>query len=363
MNTEPVRLGYVGCGFMAQNVHLPNFSTLSGCRLLALAETRPHLAKQVAERFRIPTVYNSHLDLAADPTIEAVGVSAGFAQQGEVAADLLRAGKHVFMEKPMAVSIAQAEHLLAAAQQGKARLMVAYMKRYDPGNMLVRDIIARWKASGEMGDILYVRNHGFGGNWIAGLDTTQMNVSDEPMPPAPYLEQLPAWLPADMSSNYVLYLQQYTHNVNLLRFLLDAGNEVSVRSVDLDRDGMTGIVILNVGGTRCVIESGSMDFHTWDEHTQIYFQKGWIHTWASPLFIKPTQARIEVYEGGKTPSYNYPVASPLTAWNYREEAALFVKALRSGEPFPSSGEDTLTDVQLFEELYQLYLKQSGQGIG
>ena len=87
MNTEPVRLGYVGCGFMAQNVHLPNFSTLSGCRLLALAETRPLLAQRVAERFHIPTVYSSHLDLAADPTIEAVGVSAGFAQQGEIAAD------------------------------------------------------------------------------------------------------------------------------------------------------------------------------------------------------------------------------------------------------------------------------------
>ncbi len=355
MNTEPVRLGYVGCGFMAQHVHLPNFSTLSGCRLLALAETRPQLAQQVAERFRIPTVYNSHLDLAADPMIEAVGVSAGFAQQGEIAADLLRSGKHVFMEKPMAVSVAQAERLLAAAQQGKARLMVAYMKRYDPGNMVARDIIARWKASRKMGDILYVRNHGFCGNWTAGLDTTQMLVSDEPMPPAPYLDQVPEWLPADKVSHYVSYLQQYTHNVNLLRYLLDVGNDVSVRSVDLDADGMTGIIVLNVGGTRCVVESGNLDFHTWDEHTQIYFQKGWVHTWASPLFTKPAQARVEVYEGGNSPSYTYPIAYPLTAWNYREEAVFFVQALRTGEPFPSSGEDTLTDVRLFEEIYQLSL--------
>ena len=44
MSDEPVRLGYVGCGFMAQNVHLPNFASLEGCRLVALAEARPRLA-------------------------------------------------------------------------------------------------------------------------------------------------------------------------------------------------------------------------------------------------------------------------------------------------------------------------------
>src|SRR5207245_11374045 len=41
----------------------------------------------------------------------------------------------------------------------------------------------------------------------------------------------------------------------------------------------------------------------------------------------------------------------LTAWHYREEATFFVRALRSGEPFPLSGDDTLTDVRLYEELY------------
>src|SRR5579871_3776745 len=136
---EPVHLGYVGCGFMAQHVHLPNFASLAEARLVALAETRPHLARLVAERYGIPTVYASHHDLAADSSVEAVGVSAGYAQQGEIAADLLRAGKHVFMEKPMAVSVAQAERILAAAREGRARLMVAYMKRYDPGNVLARD--------------------------------------------------------------------------------------------------------------------------------------------------------------------------------------------------------------------------------
>ncbi len=355
MNEEAIRLGYVGGGFMAQNVHLPNFSTLEGCRLVALAEARPRLALQVAARYGIPTVYPSHLDLAADPSIEAVGVSADFAQQGEIAADLLRAGKHVFMEKPMAVSVAQAERILAAARDGNARLMVAYMKRHDPGNELLRDTIQRWRDSGDMGRTLYARNHGFCGNWVAGLDTSRMIVTDEPMTRLSPRDLLPAWLPKEKERGYISYLQQYTHNVNLLRYLLDAGNDVHVRHVDLDTDGMTGLVGLDVGGVRSVIESGAIAYHAWDEHTQIYFEKGWIHAWAPPFFVKPAQSRVEVYEGGERHRYSYPIPEPQTVWPYREEAAFFVRALRSHEPFRSNGEDTLSDVRVFEDIYKRYL--------
>ncbi len=355
MTTEPVRLGYIGCGFMAQNVHLPNFATLDDCRLVALAETRPRLGAQVAARYGIPTVYGDHRDLAADSTVEAVAVSADFAGQGEIAADLLRAGKHVFMEKPMAVSVAQAARILAAARAGGARLMVAYMKRYDPGNVLVRDTIRRWREGGEMGRLLYARNHGFCGNWTADLDTSRMLTTDEPYPPSSATDVLPAWLPADRVKGYVGYLQQYTHNVNLLRYLLDAGDDVGVRTVDLDADGLTGLVTLDLAGTRGIIESGSTTFHAWDEHTQVYFERGWIHAWAPPFFVKPAQSRVEIYEGGKHHSYTYPIVEPQTAWPYREEAASFVRALRTGEPFRSSGEDTATDVRLFEDIYRRHL--------
>jgi predicted dehydrogenase len=96
-------------------------------------------------------------------------------------------------------------------------------------------------------------------------------------------------------------------------------------------------------------------YHQWDEHTQVYFEKGWVHAWAPPFFVKPSQARVECYEGEPQPTYRYPIAQPAQAWPYQEEAAFFVQALRSGEPFRSSGEDALTDVRLFEEIYRQFL--------
>ena len=106
---EKIRLGYIGCGFMAQKVHIPNFASIPDCELIGLAEVRAELGKTVQTRFGIPQLYSDHSELAQNADIEAVAVSADFALQGEIAKDLLLAGKHVFMEKPMAVSTEQAE--------------------------------------------------------------------------------------------------------------------------------------------------------------------------------------------------------------------------------------------------------------
>src|SRR4051794_22294719 len=156
-----VRLGYVGCGFMAQKVHLPNFSSLPDCELLALAEVRQDLGQKVQARFGIPKLYADHRAMLADPDIEAVAVSAAFGVQGDIARDALLAGKDVFMEKPMAISVAQADAILNAARRTGKRLMIGYMKRFDAGNELVKTKLDEFKATGELGPITYVRNHGF----------------------------------------------------------------------------------------------------------------------------------------------------------------------------------------------------------
>jgi len=174
----PLRLGYVGCGFMAQRVHLPNFSTLPDCKIVALAELRPELGLRVQQRYGIPRLFRSHQELIADPEVDAVAVSAAFSAQGDIAVDALMAGKCVFMDKPMAVSLDQAQRLLDAEQHGGGRLMVGYMKRYDAGNELVKDHVRQFRETGELGRLQYVRNHGFVGDWVAGLDTPIEQTSD-----------------------------------------------------------------------------------------------------------------------------------------------------------------------------------------
>jgi len=352
-----VRIGYVGCGFMAQKVHIPNLVSIPDCELVALAELRGELGRRVQARYTIPRLYADHQAMLADADVEAIAVSADFMVQGQIARDALLAGVHVFMEKPMAISVRQADAILEAARRSGARLMVGYMKRYDAGNELVKDQIDAYRASGELGAVTFARNHGFCGDWTAGIDVP-MDTSDEPIVRVPPVG--PDWLPPAYIRQYLGYLQQYTHNVNLLRWFLDAGDDVGVRAVDLDDDGYTGVVLLDVGGTRAALETGRVSHYRWDEHTQIYFEHGWIKTWAPPLLLKQVPAEVEIYVGGKTQCFSRPIPEPRWSWSYKREAEHFIRCLQSGEPFRSSGADTRTDVRLFEDIWRAYLTQRGE---
>jgi predicted dehydrogenase len=351
-----LRMGYVGCGFMAQSVHIPNLLAIPECELLALAEVRPELGRKVQARFGVPRLYRSHLELAEDPDIQAVGISGHFVGQGELAIDMLRAGKDVFMEKPMAVTVAQAERIVRAAQESGRRLMVGYMKRYDAGNREVKRLVDQFRDTGELGQVRFVRNHGFCGDWVAGSAAPYIQ-SDEPVPGVE--PQIPEWMPEQFYRGYIGYLQQYTHNINLVRWLLGAGQDVRVKVVDLDaRDGMTGLVVLEVGGVRTTIESGSVAYHAWDEHTQVYFERGWVRTEAPPLLLQNVPATVEVYRSdkgqGSTQMARFPEGG--WSWSYREELRHFVRAALDGTPFESPAEDTLADVRTFEAIYRAFVE-------
>lgn len=355
---ERLPIGYVGAGYLAQRVHLPNIHGLPELELVALAEVRPKLGEMVRKAFGIPTLHADHRALAADPAIKAVCVSGHFAGQGEIARDLLLAGKDVFMEKPMAVSVEQAERILEAEKKSGKRLMVGYMKRYDAGNVRVKELIDGYRASGELGSVTYVRQHGFCGDWIGGLDTPVLS-TDEPMPAPPSIK--PAWMPDAFVNRYIGYLQQYTHNVNLVRWLLDAGDKVSVTHVDLDaKQGMTGVVILDVAGTRVVIESGWLDYHAWDEHTQVYFTKGWVRTEAPPLLMRNQPASVEVYrkksDGGWATERHLP--RDTWTWSYKEELRHFATCVMTGAPFRSPASDALADVRTLEEIYRAFVARN-----
>ncbi len=169
----------------------------------------------------------------------------------------------------------------------------------------------------------------------------------------------PDWLPPEYLRQYLGYLQQYTHNVNLLRWFLDAGDDVTVRAVDLDDDGYTGVAVLDVGGIRAVLETGAISHYRWDEHTQVYFRHGWIKTWAPPLLLKQVPAEVEIYRAGEEQTFARPIPQPAWSWSYKREAEHFIHCLQVGEPFRSSGGDTRTDVRVFEEIWRIYLTQRG----
>lgn len=354
----PIRIGYVGCGFLAQKVHLPNIASLPEFDLVAVAEVRSDLGRRVQARHGIPRLYEDHLALAGDPEIEVVAVSGHYCGQGEIAVDLLHAGKDVFLEKPMAVSVAQADRILAAEAESGRRLMIGYMKRYDDGNVLLKSLLDDPEVRARLGSIVYVRLHEFAGDWLGGLDTT-LETTDEPMPAPPDCV-LPSWLPEGFDEGYLNYLQEYTHQVSLVRWLLDAGDDVRVTSVDLDDDGYSGVALLRVNGVRTVLESGEHGYSVWDEFAQIYFEHGWVRTIVPPLLSRNAPVRIEIYYSGRTRGTVETITPANPGWAYRAELQHFAKCLRSGEVFRSPATDAYADVRALESIYRSYVENRKQ---
>ncbi len=95
---------------MGQAVHLPNFLKTESCEVVALCEVREKLGRAVAKQHGIPRYYRSHRDLMSLEDIDAVAAIARDEYHAPIAIALLKSGKHVFIEKPIATNAEDASY-------------------------------------------------------------------------------------------------------------------------------------------------------------------------------------------------------------------------------------------------------------
>jgi len=117
--------------------------------LTAVAARNADRARDFAARFEIPKAYGSYEDLLADPDVDAVYVSTPHAMHGEWAIRAAEAGKHVLCEKPLTITAADAEEVIAAAREHDVFLMEAFMYRLHPQTRRLVELIA----SGAIGEV------------------------------------------------------------------------------------------------------------------------------------------------------------------------------------------------------------------
>ncbi len=134
-----VRLGIIGCGTMA-GVHLRDLSGTRRAKLLAAADVVEARARAVAEAAGAElavTDYRRMLD-----AVDAVIVALPHHLHHRAGLDALAAGKHVLMEKPLAVTETECRELIAAARSAGRTLMVGYCMRFDPLVRKFKELLA-----------------------------------------------------------------------------------------------------------------------------------------------------------------------------------------------------------------------------
>ena len=132
--SNPLRVGVIGCGGIAQIMHLHFLYTQPELfSLRALSDISPGVLRAMGERYHVSESarFARYQDLVAQE-LDVVMVLTGGNHYAQIIA-ALQAGKHVFSEKPLCYSTHEADEIVRVAQSVKRKVMVGYMKRYDPG--------------------------------------------------------------------------------------------------------------------------------------------------------------------------------------------------------------------------------------
>jgi predicted dehydrogenase len=146
-----VRVGVVGLGYWGPNL-ARNFAALPGCELRWCCEGDDAARARFAPVFRSARFTAQLDDLLADPDLDAVALATPVPTHAELAVRVLEAGKHCFVEKPLAQSVADAERAVAAAERAGRVLMVGHLLEYHPAVARLKEVVD----AGELGDIHYI---------------------------------------------------------------------------------------------------------------------------------------------------------------------------------------------------------------
>lgn len=146
MSVNTGKVAVVGCGYWGKNL-VRNFSELGA--LAAVVDGRPEIANAMATQFNVSA--KSYEQVLADPAIDGVVIAAPAELHAELSLQAFAAGKHVYVEKPIAMSIAEGNAMkLAALNAGKV-LMVGHLLRYHPAFEALLELTQ----SGGLGEVRY----------------------------------------------------------------------------------------------------------------------------------------------------------------------------------------------------------------
>jgi predicted dehydrogenase len=151
--SQPLRIALIGCGQIA-DAHLQEIAKLSCANVVAVCDVYWDLAHQAGARFSIPAVYDDHIRMLAEVKPDVVHVTTPVQTHRSLAVDALNSGCHVYVEKPLALNLAEIDDVLATARAAGRMVCVGHDQLFDPAWLECRGRIA----AGEIGPVQHVES-------------------------------------------------------------------------------------------------------------------------------------------------------------------------------------------------------------
>lgn len=232
---DELGFGVIGCGRIAPK-HTESIISIPGVKLTAVCDIIPERAEKFAGLYNaVP--YTNYQELLQRPDIDIVTIATPSGNHAEIGIEAARAGKHVLVEKPMAMTLEQADEIIRTCREHSVKLGVIHQNRYNKAVKLLRAAMD----SGRFGKLTH------------GQATVRWNRNDE------YYAQAP-WRGTKLQDGGVL-MNQSIHNIDLLQWMMGPVESVfgytSTALRRIEMEDVAGAVLRFKSGAIGLIEAAT----------------------------------------------------------------------------------------------------------
>ena len=317
-----IRVGVAGLGYWGPNL-ARNFAAIPGCELAWLCDASEQATAKLAASFPGARTTREIDDLLGDESLDAVVLATPVPTHAELAVRVLQAGKHCFVEKPLATTAADAQRAVDAAQAAGRILMVGHLLEYHPAVTRLKELID----AQELGDLFYIYGNRLNLGKLRADENALWSLGAHDVSVALHLigEE-----PVECVAQGASYVRQGVQDVVFcyLRFPSGIVSHLHLSWLDPHKERRITVV-------------GSRRMATFDdmliEGKLTIYDKGFdedTHSWGE-----------YIARSGDTFSPRIPNREPL-----RIECEHFIDAIRTGTPPRSDGQSGLRVVRVLEQL-------------
>ncbi|SFT39478.1 Predicted dehydrogenase [Pseudovibrio denitrificans] len=349
-------VGIIGLGEVAQLMHLPLLADDQRFTIAAISDVSEELMEYVGQRYNVEKRYAAASDLIADPSLDAVFILTPDHLHADLLTEAMKAGKHVFIEKPVCLNKHQIPALLKEQKQCSSVVFVGYMRRYS------RSFLALKERMPDLENIRHVRIRDIIREApyftrqtrpvVRGKDVPQEVIVDGQQRTTAMLRDI---MGEDATKDQLRAYQVLTglssHSFSAMRELLGLPKSVSYAK---QHGGETVMVLFDYGHFTAMYEAVISDIAEFDAGIEVLTQSERYHATYDTPYIRnlPTQLSITRSTDEQTitevigPSYEDP---------FRIELDAFYKAVTDGASYKTTLTDAANDLNLFAEVGQKFL--------
>jgi predicted dehydrogenase len=320
-----LRWGVLSTADIARKKVVPGLLKADRCEVVAIASRDAAQARTVADELGIPTSHGSYEALLADPNVDVIYIPLPNHLHAEWTIAAARAGKHVLCEKPLALTVADAQRMVDACADAGVRLMEAFMYRHHPSWVAAMEVVA----AGRLGSLRAVQS------WFSYYNDDPSNIRNQ----------------LDAGGGALFDIGCYA--VNLSRMVFDGEPRTVRASVIRDPatnvDTLTSAILEFADGVATFTCSTRVET---DQRVHVYGTDGRLSI-EIPFNIPPDRpTHVFVTAGGDPPvapateTLTFPTADPYTV-----EAERFAAAILDGTPTPTPPEDAIANLRVIERIF------------